>query len=163
MKLKDTKLGIFLKDKAPNILNIAGDLLPDAGVLGIVKNLISSSDIPKEQKLEFERLVKEFEQKELEAILQDKQNARQLQITALQQDDKFSKRFIYYLAIGIIIYAFIFDICMFFVSYPNANRDMINQVSGVVNSGAFMSIVYFFYGGSKGSSEKNDIIKNLTK
>ena len=33
-KFKDTKLGKFLKDKAPNILNIVGNVLPDKGVLG---------------------------------------------------------------------------------------------------------------------------------
>ena len=43
-KIKNTKLGSWLKDKAPNILSIAGDLLPDSGGLGIVKNLISQDD-----------------------------------------------------------------------------------------------------------------------
>jgi len=41
-KFKDTKLGVFLGKTAPHILTIAGDLLPDAGVLGIVKNLIET-------------------------------------------------------------------------------------------------------------------------
>jgi len=39
-KIKDTKLGSWLANKAPNILGIVGDLLPDKGALGIVKNLI---------------------------------------------------------------------------------------------------------------------------
>ena len=39
-KIKDTKLGIWLKDKAPNVLGLVGDLLPDSGALGIVKNLL---------------------------------------------------------------------------------------------------------------------------
>ena len=39
-KFKDTKVGKFLKDKAPGILESVGDVLPDKGVLGIVKNLI---------------------------------------------------------------------------------------------------------------------------
>ena len=43
-RIKDTKLGAWLADKAPNILSIAGDLLPDSGGLGIVKNLISKDD-----------------------------------------------------------------------------------------------------------------------
>lgn len=38
--LKDTKLGQWLKDKAPSVLDIVGDALPDKGVLGIVKNLV---------------------------------------------------------------------------------------------------------------------------
>ena len=39
-KNKDTKLGKWLKSKAPNVLNTVGDLLPDQGALGLVKNLI---------------------------------------------------------------------------------------------------------------------------
>lgn len=39
-KIKNTKLGAWLKSKAPNVLNTVGELLPDQGALGIVKNLI---------------------------------------------------------------------------------------------------------------------------
>ena len=39
-KIKDTKLGAWLKSKAPNVLDTVGELLPDQGALGIVKNLI---------------------------------------------------------------------------------------------------------------------------
>ena len=39
-KIKDTKLGAWLKDKAPNVLDTVGDLLPDQGALGVVKNLL---------------------------------------------------------------------------------------------------------------------------
>ena len=41
-KFKDTKVGLFLKNKAPKILDGIGDVLPDNGAFGIVKNLISS-------------------------------------------------------------------------------------------------------------------------
>ena len=43
-KFKDTKVGVFLKEKAPKILNSVGDILPDNGAFGIVKNLISSDE-----------------------------------------------------------------------------------------------------------------------
>jgi hypothetical protein len=39
-KIKDTKLGAWLKEKAPGILDTVGDLLPDKGGLGVVKNLL---------------------------------------------------------------------------------------------------------------------------
>ena len=39
-KIKDTKLGAWLKEKAPGILDTVGDLLPDQGALGIVKSLL---------------------------------------------------------------------------------------------------------------------------
>jgi len=50
-KFKETKIGAFLKDKAPNILDTIGDVLPDNGAFGVVKNLISSdSSIKPEDK-----------------------------------------------------------------------------------------------------------------
>ena len=39
-KIRDTKLGGWLRDKAPKILDTVGDLLPDRGALGVVKNLL---------------------------------------------------------------------------------------------------------------------------
>ena len=39
-KIKDTGLGKWLKNKAPNVLDVVGDFLPDSGALGVVKNLI---------------------------------------------------------------------------------------------------------------------------
>tara|TARA_E500000318_G_scaffold53851_1_gene50130 strand:- start:4928 stop:5359 length:432 start_codon:yes stop_codon:yes gene_type:complete len=39
-KIKNTKLGAWLKEKAPNVLGTVGDLLPDQGALGLVKNLL---------------------------------------------------------------------------------------------------------------------------
>ena len=41
-KFKETKVGIFLKEKAPTILNTVGEFLPDQGAYGIVKNIITS-------------------------------------------------------------------------------------------------------------------------
>jgi len=43
-KFKDTKVGVFLKEKAPKILNGIGEILPDNGVYGIVKNLITTDN-----------------------------------------------------------------------------------------------------------------------
>lgn len=56
-KVRDTKLGSWLKEKAPGILDVVGDALPNAGVLGVVKNLIDNdSGLTPEQKLEFEKI-----------------------------------------------------------------------------------------------------------
>jgi hypothetical protein len=50
---KETKIGAFLASKAPKVLNAIGDVLPDKGTLGIVKNIITSDNkikaIDKEQ------------------------------------------------------------------------------------------------------------------
>jgi hypothetical protein len=39
-KIRDTALGAWLKTKAPKVLDTVGDLLPDSGALGVVKNLL---------------------------------------------------------------------------------------------------------------------------
>ena len=52
-KFKDTKVGKFLSKTAPAILSTVGDIIPDAGVLGLVKNLIEKEDpvvLPPEDK-----------------------------------------------------------------------------------------------------------------
>jgi len=50
-KFNKTKVGKFLSNVAPNILDAAGDILPDAGLFGLVKNLIKKDTVlPKEDK-----------------------------------------------------------------------------------------------------------------
>lgn len=49
-KIKDTGLGKWLKEKAPSVLDTVGDLLPDQGALGLVKNLLDQEpDISPEE------------------------------------------------------------------------------------------------------------------
>ena len=61
-KFSETKVGAFLSKAAPGILGIEGDVLPDAGVLGLVKNLIKKepdATLPPEDK---EKALKLLEQ-----------------------------------------------------------------------------------------------------
>ena len=61
-KFKDTKVGGWLSENAPKVLDAVGDALPDKGVLGVVKNLIDNEpDLSAEQRMEFERLLMEQE------------------------------------------------------------------------------------------------------
>ncbi len=61
-KLKDTKVGQWLGKNAPKVLDAVGDLLPDQGALGVVKNLIQGDpDLEPSQKAEFARMAFELE------------------------------------------------------------------------------------------------------
>lgn len=61
-KLRDTKIGEWLANKSPKMLDIVGDLLPDQGVLGVVKRLVDTDpDITPQEKLEFEKLQTQVE------------------------------------------------------------------------------------------------------
>jgi hypothetical protein len=76
-KLKDTKIGKFLKDKAPQVLDIVGDVLPDKGVYGIVKNIISKDDtINDTDTITLNREVEKYEIEAFELEVTDRANAR---------------------------------------------------------------------------------------
>jgi len=60
-KFKDTKLGKWLSEKAPKVLDAVGDLLPDQGALGIVKNLIDTDpDLSPEEIAQANAMIKEM-------------------------------------------------------------------------------------------------------
>ena len=61
-KFSETKVGKFLTNKVPAIVGLVGDVLPDAGVLGVVKGLIQKEPdivLPPEDK---EKALKLLEQ-----------------------------------------------------------------------------------------------------
>jgi hypothetical protein len=65
---KETKIGAFLATKAPKVLAAIGDVLPDQGGLGVVKNIISSdTKIKPVDKEEAMRLI-ELDMQELKEI-----------------------------------------------------------------------------------------------
>lgn len=50
-KFKETKVGAFLTEKAPQLVSTLGEFLPDQGGLGIVKNIITKDEtLPSEDK-----------------------------------------------------------------------------------------------------------------
>lgn len=68
-KFKDTKVGKFLSEHAPNVLEIAGGALPDGGVLSAIGKAIQGDPgLSPELKLEFARLEAEYRASEFEAV-----------------------------------------------------------------------------------------------
>ncbi len=61
-KFKDTKVGKFLKEKLPEVAGSVGNVLPDQGVLGIVRRIVDGSpELSAQDKMEFDRLAIEAE------------------------------------------------------------------------------------------------------
>ena len=76
-KLKDTKLGKLLVKISPKILKVAGDLLPDAGVLGVVSKMIADDpNISAEDKKMLQDQHKELYKLEIE----DRDSARKREV-----------------------------------------------------------------------------------
>lgn len=92
------------------------------------------------------------------AYLQDVASARSLQVAALNQGDTFSKRFMYYLAAFIILSATTFGMLLFWVDVPEANKRLVEMFADVYLFAGALSVIYFFFGSSKGSHDKTETI-----
>lgn len=67
-RLKDTKVGKWLRETSPKVLDLVGHLLPDKGVLGVVKNMIDKDpEITHDQKMDLERLMEQEKTKRWES------------------------------------------------------------------------------------------------
>ena len=149
-----TRIGDWLMVTAPHIQSLVGDVLPEKGILGIVKNLISNDDkLTPEQKVEALELLK--------IDLENTKDARDMQKIALQQDDIFSKRFVYYLASFCSVVSAVYFFLATFTSV--VNERVSDTILGFLLGTIIGTIVNFFFGSSQGSKEKGLELLNKTK
>ena len=160
---KETKLGNLLQNKLPDALALVGNVLPDNGVLGVVKNLIDSSTLTSEEKKELQKEVINYEIELSKLHNEELANARNMQVEALKQDDVFSKRFNYYLAGGSILLGFVYLFAVTFLSIPTDSQRFADIGFGVISTVVFGQIYSFFYGSSQSSKHKDTVISNLKK
>ena len=146
-----TKIGDFLRKTAPHITDIVGDILPDSGALGVVKNLIQ-----KDKKLTIEQ--KNEALKILQLDLENTKDARAMQVAALGQEDIFSKRFVYYLA---SFWSIIGAAYLFLATFTKVvNPKMADTVLGFLLGTIVATIINYFFGSSQGSKDKTmEILK----
>jgi len=95
------------------------------------------------------------------AYLADVQNARGMQVAALQQSDIFSKRFIYYYAIFWSISAVLYIAFITFGEIPEANIRYADTVLGFLLGTIIATIVGYFYGSSRSSYNKDEVLKGV--
>lgn len=95
------------------------------------------------------------------AYLKDTQDARDLQKAALAQNDLFSKRFIYYLAIFWSVTAAVYIGCITFASIPERNLRFADTILGFLLGTLIATIMNFFYGSSRGSNTKGQVLEEV--
>jgi hypothetical protein len=139
-KFKETKVGVFIKDKAPEILDTVGDLLPDAGVLGIVKNLINISDkfTPEEKEIITEDLAQMYETE-----VRDRESAR---LREVEMSKLGSSDFMFTLTglIGLAVFCFIVY-AIAFLQIPDSNKEIWIHLIGI-SEGVVLSIFGYYFG-----------------
>lgn len=136
---------------AKDVLNMAKDITGKDTEEDIFKALQSDP----QALVEWKKVVLNDKYRLDEMYLQDKQNARELQKEALQQDDLFSKRFLYYFASGWSLFAMCYLAAITFLNIPEANIRVVDTVTGFLLGTLISAIIQFFFGSSHGSSEKN--------
>ena len=133
-KFADTAVGKFLLEKLPNL---AGDILPDKGVLGIVKNLIDTDDsLSPEQR---ESLLKDLY--ELEIADRDSARNREVEVA---KTGRFDFMFNLTGIIGLGAFAFIIY-AIVYLSIPENNKEVWIHTIGIIE-GIVLSIFGYFYG-----------------
>ena len=150
-KIKDSKIGSLLKDKAPHILEMVGDLLPDQGALGIVKNLIDSKEqsplmTPEERAELHAELMKMYE---LEVA--DRDSARKLQadmVKAGAKDWLFNVTGL----VGLGAFAFLV-LSIVFLDVPKENKEIFIHLIGIVE-GVALSIFGYYFGAAIKDTDK---------
>ena len=71
--------------------------------------------------------------------------------------NKFKEGYMYALAALIVLAVFTLLYFLVFNSIPESNRDILNLVVGAI-IGAFITVVGYFFGSSKSSSDKTQIM-----
>lgn len=95
-------------------------------------------------------------------LLQDLDSARKMNSESAKSDDKFVRRFIYYLAGFIVLAVFAMLTVLMLGNVPDNYKDIALVVLGMTG-GALTQVLAFFFGSTRGSDHKNETIKNLTR
>ena len=120
-----------------------------------IRKLLDDNITNDEERLILKNKLTELENIQQSQALADVNSAREMQREALKQDDKFSKRFIYYFATVIVIISFGYIFFSSFYTIPVANARIIDLLTGGVIA-IISTIVNFFFGSSQGSRNKDE-------
>lgn len=151
---KETKLGKFLSEKVPDVADMVGDVLPDKGVLGIIKNVISRrEDIAPEDQMEIQRLIDEHEKEMFSLEVQDRSSARQREVDFVKIVGH-SDRFQYFIGAMAVITACSVIYFLLYLEIPEKNEHVVMLFIGEL-LGIVTSIFTYYFGSSMGSRIKD--------
>jgi hypothetical protein len=141
-KFKDTKLGKWLSEKAPKVLDVVGDLLPDQGALGIVKNLIDTDpDLTPEEIAQANAMLKDMY--ELEVADRESARNREIEIKKAGGQDTMM------VVTGLVgLAAFIFMIYAVVYVDRITENDLFVHLMGMIEGVVISNIFAYYYGTS---------------
>jgi len=96
-------------------------------------------------------------------LLESDNSARNMQVAALQQDDKFSKRFVYYFAMSWSIFSMLYILGITFHGVPETSTRFSDTILGFLLGTVISQLIAYFYGSSVRSSRKDETIQTLSQ
>ncbi|MDR5590258.1 hypothetical protein [Christiangramia sp. SM2212] len=76
--------------------------------------------------------------------IEDTQNARQMQVEALRQDDKFSKRFVYYFSAAVISIILLGLGGLLYFDIPQQNEVLVTRIVDLFKDLAMIILPFYF-------------------
>jgi len=135
-KLRNTKLGEWFRDKAPDVLASVGEVVPGGQVLKAVGALIDATTTSESEKQEARKMLYELEQA-------DRANARNREIKLAEATGAYDwmQR-----AVGLTgLVAFVLTLAVAFLGH--IEREVLFHILGVVE-GVALTIFGYYFGGS---------------
>ena len=157
-------LAPLLATLAGNGLGIVADAVTKKGQQYVEEKLgIDLSQEPDPQVLaQWKDAAREHERALLEMVYGDRANARAMQVAALNQNDTFAKRFIYYFATFWSVSSALYIAFITFGEIPEANVRFADTILGFLLGTIVATIVQFFFGSSDSSKQKDTALESLT-
>lgn len=145
-KFKDTKVGGFLLKKLPGII---GDVLPDKGALGVLKNIIDKDEnLTPEEKVQLHKELVELYKLEVA----DRDSARNREVEKAKTGG-FDLMFNLTGMIGLAAFAFIIY-AIVYLEVPENNKEVWIHLIGICE-GIVLSIFGYFYGSAVKKNKDN--------
>lgn len=116
-----------------------------------------------EKLAEVQMASQKHEEFKIEQAYKDTADARDMQKVALQQNDLFSKRFVYYLAIFWSLFAALYIGMITFVGIPVESVRFADTILGFLLGTIIATIMQFFFGSSQSSKTKTDEMVKVMK
>lgn len=145
-----------------------GKIIESVG--GVIDNLTMSKEEKESLKIELAKEINRHSEaaeieitKRMELEFKDMDSARQMQVEALKQDDKFSKRFVYYLAAFVIVSATLYGGGLFFFHVPEENKRLVEMFADLYMFAGGMMVLNFFFSSTATSREKTRQLIDMSK
>ena len=149
-------------DKAEQVTQTIVDVAQSVTGTSTPESAVATLRSDPEAVMRFQTAVADRQADLEKAYLADTDSARKMQIAALQQDDVFSKRFIYYFAWAWSGFAAIYFLMTTFVEIPSSGQRVADTILGVLVGTVLSGFFGFFYGSSARSQGKDDLIHKLS-